>query len=274
MPRLRFFSVLPLVLPSGIIFTLFFIVPLALLIIAALESPLATGARLLNEGLVFKSLITSVALSVSTALLSVIVGVVIAEFLYHQPERRRFFLLWLISLPLIFSGLIVAYGFILLLGRAGFITLTLASLGVDLAWFGRFVYTPHGLVLVYAYFLVPRVVLLMLPVVQGLNRRQLVMAESFGASRWQQIRDVYLPPLLPALISSWSLCAAVAFGAYGTALALTGSQINLLPLLLYSNISDAGSDMASVALLALLMMCCCLLLTLPGEWIRRRSQHR
>ena len=126
----------------------------------------------------------------------------------------------------------------------------------------------------YAYFLVPRVVLVMLPVVQGLNRRQLVMAESFGATRWQQIRDVYLPPLMPALVSSWSLCAAVAFGAYGTALALTGSQINLLPLLLYSNISDAGSDMASVALLALLMMCCCLLLTFPGEWIRRRAQHR
>jgi len=184
MPRLRFFSVLPLVLPSGIIYTLFFMVPLTLLIIAALESPLITGARLLDEGLVFKSLITSVALSMSTALLSVIVGVVIAEFLYHQPERRRFFLLWLISLPLIFSGLIVAYGFILLLGRAGFITLSLASLGVDPAWFGRFVYTPQGLVLVYAYFLVPRVVLLMLPVVQGLDRRQLVMAESFGASRW------------------------------------------------------------------------------------------
>ena len=71
MPRLRFFTVLPLVLPSGIIYTLFFIVPLTLLVIAALESPITTGARLLSEGLVLKSLMTSVALSASTALLSV-----------------------------------------------------------------------------------------------------------------------------------------------------------------------------------------------------------
>ncbi|UYG00627.1 ABC transporter permease [Halomonas sp. GD1P12] len=274
LPRLRAWQGLAPVAPSALGYSLFFLLPLALLILTALESPLATGARLLAEGLVAKSLLTSVLLSVTTAFLSVLVGVVIAEYLHHQSPRQRFFLLWLISLPLIFSGLIVAYGFILLLGRAGFVTLSLASLGVDPAWFGRFVYTPQGLVFVYAYFLIPRVVLLMLPVVQGLDRRQLVMAQSFGASSFQRIRDVYLPALAPAMVSSWSLCAAVAFGAYGTALALTGSQINLLPLLLYSNISDAGSDMGSVALLALVMMCGCLLLTLPGEWVRRRGQRR
>lgn len=91
LPRVRAWQGLPLVLPSGIVYALFFILPLTLLVITALESPIETGARLLSEGLVFKSLITSVALSVSTAFLSVVVGVVIAEYLYHQPVQRRFF---------------------------------------------------------------------------------------------------------------------------------------------------------------------------------------
>ena len=43
------------------------------------------------------------------------------------------------------------------------------------------------------------------------------------------------------------------FGAYGTALALVGTQLPILPLRLYSLISETGSDFPAAAALALLI---------------------
>lgn len=261
-------------LPALTLFALFFIAPLTALFVTALQEPLAALGRLADNALLLDSILTSAALAVSAALISVVAGLAISEFLHRQPPLRRLFLLSLISLPLVFSGLIVAYGFILMLGRAGFVTLSLAELGVDPGWFGHLVYTPRGLAFVYCYYLIPRAVMIILPVLQGFDRRQLTLAASLGAGRRRRLLDIYLPQLAPTLMSAFSLCAAVAFGAYGTALALTGSQINILPILLNSEISDGGSDIPVVALLSMLMMTLCLLLTLPGAWLRRRQRWR
>ena len=56
-------------------------------------------------------------------------------------DTARTALVFFIALPLTFSGLIVAYGFILSYGRAGFITQILALIGVDPATFSQPLYT-------------------------------------------------------------------------------------------------------------------------------------
>ena len=55
------------------------------------------------------------------------------------------------TLPLAFSGLIVAYGFILSFGRAGFVTQILALFGADPAEIGSWIYSVSGLGFAYAY---------------------------------------------------------------------------------------------------------------------------
>jgi hypothetical protein len=49
-------------------------------------------------------------------------------------------------------------------------------------------------------------------------------------------------------VADFLVVAAVVFGAYGTALALVGTQLNILPLKLYSLISETGSDFADFLL--------------------------
>ena len=65
-----------------------------------------------------------------------VVGLAVAVHLSRMPERPRTMLVFVIALPLTFSGLIVAYGFILGYGRAGFFTQLLALAGVDPAIVG------------------------------------------------------------------------------------------------------------------------------------------
>ena len=66
-------------------------------------------------------------------------------------------------------------------------------------------------------------------------------------ARFRALADILLPQILPSLVAAFGLTAAVAIGAYGTALALVGTQVNILPLLLYSRISETGSDFPAAA---------------------------
>ena len=65
---------------------------------------------------------------------------------------RRTALAFAIALPLTFSGLIVAYGFILAYGRAGFVTQLLAMAGADAAVIGKALFTPTGLAFASSYY--------------------------------------------------------------------------------------------------------------------------
>jgi putative spermidine/putrescine transport system permease protein len=72
-----------------------------------------------------------------------------------------------------------------------------------------------------------------------------------------------------------SLCqvAAVVFGAYGTALALVGTQLPILPLRLFSLISESGTDFPAAAALALLITAVCSSILTVGEWIGTRHER-
>ena len=182
--------------------------------------------------------------------------------------------MFLTALPLTFSGLVVAFGFILAFGRAGFVTLSLERLfGVDPAAFASLVYSPAGLAVVYSYYLIPRVVMLMLPVLVNFDRAQLAAAASLGAGPWRAVADVLVPQILPTAAAAFCLVVAVAFGAYGTALALVGTQVNILPLQLFTMVSDAGTDFPLAAALALVLTALCTAAMSIGEVAVARRQE-
>ena len=212
-------------------------------------------------------------LGLVTPLFSLAIGVPVAITLSRLPPGLRTSLLVAISLPLTFSGLIIAYGFILLLGRAGFVTLLLAQLGLDPAVVGGFIFSPFGLGLAYSYYLVPRVVLVVLPAVRNFDNTQIAAARSLGASPVQAFVQVLLPQILPAIVAAFCLTSAVAIGAYGTALALVGTQVNILPLLLYSKISETGTDMPSAAVISIVLMAICACVIALGEVFARKGNR-
>lgn len=265
MPGLNRAQLLALALPGAAVLALFFAVPLAVVVSEAFRNGGAAFARILADPVFWRGLQGSVLLSLSASAFSLVVGFLVALRLSRLGPAARTALMFFISLPLTFSGLIVAYGFILVFGRAGFITLLLAELGVDPARFAGFIYSPAGLAFAYSYYLIPRVVLLLLPVLVNFDRVQLAAAESLGATRLRALWTILIPQVAPAGIAAFCLVAAVALGAYGTALALVGTQLNILPLVIYSRISETGSDFPSAAALSLVLMALCSLVMAGGE---------
>jgi putative spermidine/putrescine transport system permease protein len=259
--------------PGLLLFVLFFFLPLGFVLAEALTGG-THGIRALLASRPFRTgLVNSLVLGVLAAAVSLGVGLAVALRLARMAERPRLAWQFLIALPLTFSGLIVAYGFILAFGRAGFVTLLLERIfGVDPVAFSQAVYSPHGLAFVYAYYLIPRVVMMLTPVLVNFDTAQLAAAESLGASRLRTLMDILLPQLKAPMISAFALVAAVAIGAYGTALALVGTQVNILPLQLFTMVSDAGSDFAVTATLGLVLAALCTLVMGLGEWVGRGRQ--
>ena len=238
--------------PGIAIVAFFLLAPLAAVLVEAVGAP-AAWTESLGNPLLLRALTNSLWLAGSAATLSVVFGLVLAWAISQGTPQSQQRWLVVLGVPLAFSGLVVAYGFILVYGRAGFVTQLVVAAGAPVSVVGAWLYSMPGLVAAYAYYLVPRAALLLLPVVQGASHSPYLAARTLGASRWQALRDVVWPELRPTLLSTWCLIAAIALGTYGTALALVGTQINILPLLLYVKVSDGSSDLAGAAVMSILL---------------------
>ncbi len=128
------------------------------------------------------------------------------------------------------GGVPLAFAFIATIGNAGVATHVLAEMGFDPYDHGFTLYSFTGLVIVYLYFLLPLVILLMLPPVEALRREWREAAATLGASPRTYWRKVGLPVLTPPLIATLMVLFMDAFAAYATAEALTTGSVPLVPI--------------------------------------------
>jgi putative spermidine/putrescine transport system permease protein len=272
-PRRGLFSaplLAALAAPGAVVFAFFFLLPLVFIAGDAFVGHGAAFARVLGSPAFWDGVRGSVLLALSAGALSLGVGFMVALHLSRLGQSARTALSFVIALPLTFSGMIVAYGFILAYGRAGFVTQLLGTLGLEPAALAGFLFSPYGLAFASSYYLIPRVVMLLLPVLVNFDDRQMAAAASLGARPWRALLDILLPQVMPSAAAAFCLVLAVVFGAYGTALALVGTQVQILPLQLYSLVSDTGADFPAAAALALLLTATCSGIMALGEWIAAR----
>jgi putative spermidine/putrescine transport system permease protein len=260
--------------PAYAVLGLFVLLPLAGLVLELLWDDTAVGTRLGEDRLVIDALRNTLLLGAGTATVSLVAGAILARSVARLSPGRRQLMLVLLGVPLTFSGLVIAYGFILAFGRAGFVTQLLAMAGADAASIGKWIYTTAGLAFAYAYYLIPRVALIMVPLFANLDRRPYDAALTLGAAPLRAWLDTDFRELAPSFAAVWCLICAVAMGTYGTALALAGTQINILPLLIFLKISDGGGDFPMAAALSLVLLTACLLVLGLGELLTRGRDRR
>jgi len=173
----------------------------------------------------------SIRISAFTALGGGLLGFMMAYALTmgNLPRWLRPFTLTFAGVASNFAGVPLAFAFISTLGRTGFVTVFLRSvLGIDVYDAGFNLYSFLGLSLTYMYFQFPLMLLIMVPAIEGLRREWREAAENLGASTWHFWWRVGLPILMPSLLGTILLLFGNAFGAYATAYALTGGQLNII----------------------------------------------
>ncbi len=135
------------------------------------------------------------------------------------------------------GGVPLAFSFIATVGNFGLITVILTSIGYNPYDHGFSLYSILGLTIVYQYFLLPLMVLIMIPAVEALKREWVDAADTLGAKRHQFWRHVAFPILLSPFVAGFLVMFMDAFAAYATAEALTSGTIPLVPIQLGALIS-------------------------------------
>jgi putative spermidine/putrescine transport system permease protein len=221
---------------------LFLIMPMMSLVAGAFQSP--DGSFTLNN---LRELFTpsiasafwvSIKISLASSILGAAIGFALALAIIRGglPSWMRAVTLTFSGVASNFAGIPLAFAFLATLGRIGVVTILLNTIGVSIYRMGFNLLSFWGLTLVYLYFQIPLMVLIIAPAIDGLRREWGEAAASLGASNAQYWRMVAFPILWPSLLGTTILLFANAFGAVATAIALTGSSLNIVPILLYAQI--------------------------------------
>jgi sulfate transport system permease protein len=127
----------------------------------------------------------------------------------------------------------------------------LEPLGIKIA------FTWLGVVVALTFIGLPFVVRTVQPVLQELDPEFEEAAATLGASRWQSLRRVIFPELLPPLLTGFALAFARAVGEYGSVIFISGNmpmKTEITPLLIVTKLAQydyTGATALAVAMLAM-----------------------
>ena len=127
-----------------------------------------------------------------------------------------------------FGGVMLTFAFLALIGYNGMVTLfvqnNITHDKLDMSW----VYSLTGLIMLYAYFQIPLMLIVFLPSLDGLRQEWYDASESLGGSAWSFWRNVGGPILAPSFLGALLLLFTNAFSAYATAQALISQGCGLV----------------------------------------------
>jgi putative spermidine/putrescine transport system permease protein len=237
--------------------------PLFLFLVGAVGWPLAHLAgraftagggeavgQVLAAGRYRTALVNSVVLSAAAAVVSVLLAVGPAWMLARERFFGRDLVRTAISLPLTFSGVLVGFLMVVLLGRIGAIPKVIEALTGRQVFAGA-AYTFAGLFLAYLYFEIPRAVMTLEAAFRRFPREVDSAARTLGAGALERLLRIGLPIAAPALRSTLAVTFSASMGSFGVALILS-RRFTVAPLEIYTEMTGfLNDDVAGALCLAL-----------------------
>ncbi|MFM0116913.1 ABC transporter permease [Paraburkholderia nemoris] len=160
-------------------------------------------------GIIFKSGI----LALGTALLALTLAYPTAWCISRQPDRPKYLLLLLVTLPFFINGLVRTYAWMLILRSDGLINHTLMALGIihkPLA----LIYTPTAVVVSMVYQYLPFMVLPLFSSIEKMDFRLVEASRDLGAGHFTTMRRVVFPLTMPGIVAGLILVFIPALGNF------------------------------------------------------------
>ena len=271
--RFRDHSIIPgFGLTFGITLTylgLIVIIPLAVMFAQASTAGWAKIWAELSSPRTLAAFRVSFGCALLAALINAVFGSLVAWVLvrYDFPGRR--FVDALIDLPFALPTAVAGIALTALYVENGWIGGLLAPFGIKVA------FTPLGILVALVFVGLPFVVRTVEPVLRESGKDLEEAAALLGARRWRILTRVVLPPLLPAVMTGFTLAFARAIGEYGSVIFIAGNMpgwSEILPLLIVVKLEQF--DYAGATLLASMMLIASFILlfsiNLLQAWMRRR----
>lgn len=262
--------------PFAIFFFVFQIAPLGWVLINSLQSEefgwgLANFSKIFSSKFYLQAIQYSLEISFWSSVFGIVIAILGSYSLRRVDSKLRNFVNAFANMTSNFSGVPLAFAFIILLGFNGSITIMLKQAGI-IEDFN--LYSKTGLIILYTYFQIPLGVLLLYPAFDALREDWRESAALLGANSWQFWRHIGLPVLTPALLGTFVILLANALGAYATVYALTTGNFNVLPIRIAAMVSgDISLDPNMASALAVVLVALMTVVTVVHQLLLKRSYH-
>jgi len=246
------------------------IIPLCVLLLKATD---AGWAKIWTE---LSSLRTLAAFRVSfgiaflAAAFNAVFGFIVAWVLVRYEFAGRRLIDAMIDLPFALPTAVAGISLTQIYAEKGWLGSALAAAGIKVA------FTPLGILVALAFVGLPFVVRTVQPVLQDFDRETEEAGALLSASRWNILRRVVFPPLVPAVMTGFTLAFARGIGEYGSVIFIAGNMpgySEIIPLLIVIKLEQF--DYAGATVIASLMLVASFILLLAinllQAWTRRQQ---
>lgn len=267
-------------LPFVILVGLFEIIPILSIIIRSFTPEsgefgitLANYAKVFTKKLYQSAIINSLVIAVFSSVIGLLVAFFGAKAAYEKGGRAKKIFMSLLNMVSNFSGVPLAFAYIIMLGNTGILTLVGQKYGIQfLAEFP--LYSVVGLMFTYIYFQIPLSTLLLLPAFESIKQEWKDAVGLLGGTSRTFWMKVGIPVLMPSILGTFSTLFANAIAAYATAYALVMNNVSLLPIRISEQFSgDVVQNPHLGGALAVILMALMVLSILINEKILQKDRR-
>ncbi|MBI2298290.1 MAG: sulfate ABC transporter permease subunit CysT [Armatimonadetes bacterium] len=226
------------------------LLPLGCLAARAMALDWAGFVRTVTDPRVVASYRLTFGAALAAAGINALFGFVVAWVLVRYRFPGRAAVDALVDLPFALPTAVSGIALTALYAPNGLLGSRLAALGIKSA------FSPLGVVIALTFIGLPFVVRTLQPALEELDPELEEAAASLGAGRVAVVARVLVPPLLPALLTGFSLAFARALGEYGSVIFIAGNlpmKTEITSLLIITKLEQfdyAGATALAVVMLA------------------------
>jgi putative spermidine/putrescine transport system permease protein len=233
--------------PYALVFLLFFLIPLALIVMVSFWSfneyeiiPAVTlrnyisifeGCGSLNEYgdlcVTFKTYLSTLRISLMVWLLTLVLGFAVAYFLaFHvRTNQMQTLLFVLCTIPFWTSNVIRMISWVPLLGRNGLVNQTLMGMGLVQQPVEWLLFSEFSVVLAFVHLYTMFMIVPIFNSMMRIDRSLLEAAQDAGASAWQTLWNVIVPLCRTGIIIGSIFVITIVMGDFVTIGVMGGQQI-------------------------------------------------
>lgn len=230
---------------------------------------LSNYAKFFSKKYYMMGLRNSMLICVCTTILGTLIGIPMAYISTRFNIWGKRIINMAVVLSMLSPPFIGAYSWILLLGRAGFITKLLEKIGIEIGS----IYGFQGILLVFTLKLFPYVYMYVSTALKNFDSSLEEASESLGVHGFKRIWHVTLPVIMPTILSAALIVFMTSLADFGTPM-LIGEGFKTLPVMIYERyLSEVSSNASFASTLSVIIVCCSLLVLAIQKIIIARKNY-
>jgi len=174
----------------------------------------------------------SIRISLVTTVMTLVIGYPVAVYLSQGWRKGRTLVVFMVIAPMFVSAVVRSYGWIIILGPNGILSMALAKLGLP-PTAGRLLYTETGVVVALTHVFLPFMVIALTGSLQQIDPALARAARNLGANGLEVFLRVTFPLTLPGVTSGAIIVFCLAASGFVTPALIGGAAVPVMPYLVY-----------------------------------------